>query len=403
MKKKYDVILYGASGFTGKQTVAYFLKTAPASLKWAIAGRNQEKLSLVLRELNIEPNRIDIIVADSQDPVAIDNMVRSTKVILSTAGPYRLYGENIIASSAKHGVDYVDITGETAFIRSMMDKYEAMAKKSGAKIIPFCGFDSIPSDIGVFALCNHIQKKFFSLTDSVKGAFTIKGGLNGGTLHSMITMMETGDWEKMKDPTLLNSGLLEGVNFLEDSFEIHLDKSLNRWLAPFVMGIINTRVVNRSAALFFKSKKPYGPNFSYSEYHNLGDWWNPISAFVMAKIQSGFNSFSQSPFVRSMMQKFGPAPSEGPSEITMNSGFFRLEMIGNAVGGQRATLTISENGDPGNRATVKFVCESALALALERDKLPGGKGLSGFLTPATGLGQVLIERLIVAGVKFDYN
>lgn len=401
MAKKYDVILYGASGFTGKQTVRYFMENAPTNLKWAIAGRNAKKLTEVRDEISPKLKSIDIIEADSQDWIAIQKLIESTRLVLTTAGPYNLYGKNILASAAELGVDYVDITGETAFIRSMMDTHEDIAKKSGAKLIPFSGFDSVPSDLGVFIAVQHLKEKWNTTTDSIRGAFSMKGSFNGGTLLSMINILEFGDWIKMSDPAILIRSEIGGVRLSPDLHKATLDKTLNRWLAPFMMAIINTRVVNRSAVLFNDYGQPYGPQFSYSEHHNISDSWNPIPAYVMAKGFMLFQSLGKIGPFRELLRKLGPSASEGPSEESMNNGYYRIDVIAKGTNGKKVIAELSGTGDPGNRATVLFACESALALATQRDSLPGGKKRSGFLTPSTGLGNVLIARLKAKGVTIQ--
>jgi short subunit dehydrogenase-like uncharacterized protein len=393
MAKKYDVILYGASGFTGKQTVEYFLKNAPTDLKWAVAGRNRTRLTAVLDEVVRDTRQVDILEADSADLTKIHDLVGSTRVILTTAGPYRLYGKNLLVSCAEQGVDYVDITGETAFVRDVMETHEEKAIQSGAKIIPFSGFDSIPSDLGVFAITEYLREKKNTKTVSVRGMFSMKGAFNGGTLLSMLDMFESGDWKKMTDPALLIRGKLEGVSIVPDSFEAVLDKTLNRWIAPFMMSMINTRVVNRSAHLFSQYGSAYGPKFSYTEHHNMSDWWNPAPAFLFSAGFKAFQSLGNLGPMRELLRKLGPGASEGPSVDAMDNGYFRLDGVGEGENGDRVQLEFSGKGDPGNRATVLFLCESALALATMRDRLPGGKSRSGFLTPSTGLGNALVQRL----------
>jgi len=397
--KKYDIILYGASGFTGRQTVAYMAKHAPKNIKWAIAGRSREKLEDVLRQEGFDPSDIDILVGDVSVPKAIDFIVNSTKVLLTTAGPYSLYGENLISSCAKHGTDYVDITGETAFISRMIEKYEANAIKSGAKIIPFSGFDSVPSDMGNFLLADFAKNKLNERISSVEGIFTIKGGFNGGTLLSMLHMFESGDWEKMNQPTLLVPNYQGSLKFPKDHYETSFHTGLKRWIGPFLMGTINTKVVNRSAVLRELYGDSYGKNFSYTEHHNLGDWWNPLPALLTTNSLLAFNFIGQSSMVRSLIKQMGPSASEGPSESEMNEGFFKLDAFAKTDKGSLLHLEFSDQGDPGNRATVKFVCESALALVLDRKLLPGGEKRTGFLTPSTCFGMVLADRLQKKGVK----
>lgn len=393
MIKKYDVVLYGASGFTGKQTVAYFLKHAPSDLKWAIAGRNEGKLRAVKEEIIKGTREVDLLIAGSEDIAALRNMVKSTRVVLTTAGPFRLYGKNLIECCAEEGVDYVDITGETAFVRAVMDTHEEKAQRSGAKIIPFSGFDSVPSDLAVFAIAEYFREIRETKLDSVRGIYSIKGSFNGGTLLSMLHMFESGDWKMMQDPAILIRETAKGVKLTSDSFDTVLDKTLNRWITPFLMSKINTRVVNRSAHLSSSFGTSYGPNVSYTEHHNFSEWWNPLPAYIYSNAFKAFQTLGTFAAFRELLRSLGPSANEGPSEESMNAGYFKLDAIGKGISGEQVHLEFSGYGDPGNRATTIFLCESAMALATQRKKLPGGESRSGFLTPATGLGHVLIDRL----------
>ncbi len=403
MKKKYDVVLYGASGFTGRQSVDYFCQNAPTQLSWAIAGRNESKLLQIKNEVVRGRKNIDVLVADGDDMEHIQGLVKSTRVVLTTAGPFSLYGKNIIKACAELGVDYVDITGETAFVRDVMETHEEIANRSGAKIIPFSGFDSVPSDLAVFIISEYLREKNHTKLDSVKGIFSIKGSFNGGTLLSMLHMFESGDWERMKDPTLLIREKPRGIKTIKDTFEAKLDKTLNRWITPFLMSMINTRVVNRSAHLSNVYGLEYGPNFSYTEHHNFSDWWNPTPAYLYTAAFRSFQTLGTIGPFRELIRRLGPSASEGPSEKEMDEGSFRLDAIGTGTNQEKVHLEISCKGDPGNRATTIFLCESALALATNRKELPGGESRCGFLTPAIGLGNVLIERLKRRNIIFKIH
>jgi short subunit dehydrogenase-like uncharacterized protein len=402
MEKKYDVVLYGASGFVGAQTAAYFKKHAPANVTWAIAGRNPQKLERVQRTFNVG-KPVDVLVADSRDKASIEAIVKRTRVVLTTAGPFALYGENIIAACAKYGVDYVDITGEPVFIRDMIRKYEKQAKASGAKIIPFCGFDSVPSDLGVFIANNYIHEILKSSTRAAQGFFSIKGGFNGGTLATMLNMFESGAWKEMKDPAVLITDDSHGITLISDDYRVHYDRDVRKWTAPFMMGAINTRVVNRSAALFSRLGEGYGDNFQYSEYHKIGDWWNPLPAMAVACTLRTMNTIGPYRHVRKLLGTFGPAPGEGPSEDVMNNGYYSFEVIGTSWSGAKVRVVFSGDGDPGNRGTIRFLSESALCLVTDRDRLPGGENRTGFLTPAAGLGSVLVDRLKKAGISITVS
>ncbi len=316
MPRDFDIVLYGATGFTGRQTVAYFRKYAPADLRWAIAGRNKGKLEA----LNAE---VPVLVAGSSDQSEIDAVVSRTRVLLTTAGPFALYGTGLVDACVRFGTHYADITGETQWVRMLIDRYHEKAEADGTRIIPFCGFDSIPSDLGAMLLFQTLGPD----TSEVKAFFQLRGGLNGGTLASAINMYETGADTAAGDPFLLSPSITRPPRELErDTTRSFYDPDLKASVAPFVMSRINTRVVRRSCSLL-------GVDFAYQEYMKLGD---PASAFVAASLGSLFeHSMHYSP-VRSFLRAVAPKPGEGPSEQTMDNGWFRCELFGKTTGGRTA-------------------------------------------------------------------
>lgn len=397
--RDYDVVLYGASGFTGKQTVAYFAKHAP-NVRWALAGRNREKLAAVKAEVG---TAADILVADSQDQAALDAIAARARVVLTTAGPFALYGTKLVDACVRHQTHYVDITGETVWARELIDRYHAEAAKTGTRIIPFCGFDSIPSDLGAYLIARHIQQQFGVACRSVKAYFQMAGGLNGGTLATAFNLYESGQAALARNPFLLNpikDATRAAVQQNQDPVAPHYDSDLGAWVAPFVMGPINTRVVRRSQALFNEWQSGYGADFTYQEYTKFN---GPLGWLPAAGLAAGATVFElalQSP-LRPLLKTVLPAPGQGPSEKTMNEGWFRCELLGLAADGREVRGVIKDKGDPGNRATVKFLCESALCLAGDVTELPGGAQRGGLLTPATGLGDVLVGRLRKAGMVLE--
>jgi short subunit dehydrogenase-like uncharacterized protein len=247
--REFDVVLYGATGFTGRQTVRYFHKFAPPDLRWAIAGRNQS----TLEALN---SGVPVMVADSSNQNAIDKMVERTRVMLSTAGPFALYGTGIVDACVRFRTHYCDITGETPWVRSLIDRYQDQATAEGTRLIPFSGFDSIPSDLGAMLVAGALGPQ----TTTVKAFFQISGGLNGGTLASALNMAETGADKLMRDPFLLSPLIQRPLKDLErDPTAGAFDEDAQTWVAPFVMGAINTRVVRRSCQIL-------GVDFAYQEY-----------------------------------------------------------------------------------------------------------------------------------------
>lgn len=402
--RDYDVVLYGASGFTGKQTVAYFAQHAP-NVRWALAGRNREKLAAVKAETGV---KADILVADSQDQAALDAIAARAQVVLTTAGPFALYGTKLVDACVRHQTHYVDITGETVWVRELIDRYHAEAAKTGTRIIPFCGFDSIPSDLGAYLIARHIQQQFGSACRSVKAYFQMAGGLNGGTLATAFNLYESGQAALARNPFLLNptkddtrpAHYRNAVQQNQDPVAPHYDSELGAWVAPFVMGPINTRVVRRSQALFNEWQAGYGADFTYQEYTKFN---GPLGWLPAAGLATGATVFElalQSP-LRPFLKTVLPAPGQGPSEKTMNEGWFRCELLGIAADGRQVRGVIKDKGDPGNRATVKFLCESALCLVGDVIELPGGAKRGGLLTPATGLGDVLVGRLRKAGMVLE--
>lgn len=395
----YDVVLYGASGFVGQQTVQYFARHASLEqLHWAIAGRNRQKLEVVRDAVGVA---VDVLVADSQDQQAVDAIVAQTRVLLSTAGPFALYSDALVDACVRCKTHYVDITGETPWVKTLIDRYHAQAGADGTRIIPCCGFDSVPSDLGTYLVVRHLQRELGTSCQRVKAYFQANGGVNGGTLASAFNLYDSQEAAQVSHPFLLNPSPPQTQSELDrnrDPQAPAFDADLNTWVAPFFMGPVNTRIVRRSSALYEEWQEPYGTNFAYQEYLKFDE---PLAALKATGVTAGLALFAtvlQQPQLRSLLQPFLPQPGDGPSEQTMNTGWFSCELVGTAMDGRKVRGLIRDQGDPGNRATVKFVCESALALALQPDQLPGGQTRGGILTPATGLGEVLAERLRRAGM-----
>ena len=421
LPRKYDVVLYGASGFVGQQTVAYFAKLGNLKgshgkpLRWALAGRSAKKLEAVKVACGPGAKRGDIVVADAQDAKALNSLARDASVVLSTAGPFALYGSELVAACVANGTHYVDITGETPWVFDMIRQHEAAAVKSGARIIPFCGFDSIPSDLGAWLVATTMQETYGEPCQSVKASFSVRGGVNGGTLASMFNFLGTGQAKKLAEPFLLNPSKSEARSVVgqQDPVTPVFDADFKAWLGPFFMGPINTRVVRRSAALSTmasvtgrgKAKVnmgPYSSDFTYQEYMRFGA--GPLAGAAAAAFCAGMFSSQQAMRIKPLRQLAGrlaPGPGTGPSEASMDGGSFRCELVGRSASGHVVRGRVSDQGDPGNRATTKMVCEAALCLALQLDELPGGRAKGGFLTPATGLGAVLLNRLRDAGMTLE--
>ncbi len=402
--RPYDVVLYGASGFVGKQTVQYFARhTSPDQVRWAIAGRSRQKLEAVRDEIGVA---VDVLVAESQDQSAIADIVSQTRVLLTTAGPFALSGTALVDACVRFKTHYVDITGETPWVKTLIDRYHAQAVADGTRIIPCCGFDSVPSDLGTYLVVRHLQREFGVPCQQVKAYFQVNSGINGGTLASAFNLYDVQATAQMNQPFLLNPSTPHSQAEIDSNCDPQtpsFDSDLNNWVAPFLMGAVNTRIVRRSRALYDEWQQPYGSDFTYQEYLKLDE---PLAGLKAASITAGLAllmGMLQQPQLRSILQPILTQPGSGPSEQTMNEGWFSCELIGTAADGRKVRGIIRDQGDPGNRATAKLVCESALSLALQTDELPGGQARGGILTPATGLGDVLAERLRRAGMILNVN
>ena len=395
---KYDVVLYGATGFTGRQTALYFQTHAPAGLRWAVAGRNKGRLESIAAESGAH----GAIVADSTDIASVEALVARSRVVLTTAGPFSKYGDPVVDACAAQGKDYVDITGETPWVKRVIDRHHGSASRAGTRIIPLCGFDSIPSDIGTLLCVQELAERHGQATARVVSSFKMAGGLNGGTIASALHMAESGDARTLGDTLLLNPEDRRAKSERARSRDVRSitwDPIRKTWLAPFVMGPVNSRVVRRSNALEAQWGQAYGDEFTYRETMELKSHWKARMASF------GLMSFTvalSKPLGRGLIKRLTPAPGEGPTQEQMDGGFFRARFVADGTEGARIMVTLSVQGDPGNRATVMMLCESALLLATaDRATLPGGAGRGGVLTPATGLGMPLVERMKNAGLSIS--
>lgn len=399
--RAYDVVLYGATGFVGRQTVAHFAAHA-GGVRWALAGRSVDRLEHVRQASGPGAAGAGIIVADATDQKALDALAGSAAVVLSTAGPFALHGSGLVAACVAHRTHYVDITGETPWVRDLIDRHHAQAASDGTRIIPCCGFDSVPSDLGAWLVAEAVWRQHREPCVSVKACHSMRGGLNGSTLASALNMIETGQDHRVAELFLLNppgSAPRDSAGHA-DPIAPHRDGDFDAWLGPFVMGPVNTRVVRRTAALLkARGDSAYGAHFGYQEYLRFGR--GPLAAATATGVSVAM-SMGQAAMRfkggRALARALAAAPGEGPSQRTMDGGSFRCELVGKTASGKAVRGRVAGTGDPGNRATTKFVCESALALALQAQALPGGARGGGVLTPASGLGEVLAQRLAAVGI-----
>ena len=384
--REFDVVIFGASGYTGKLVAEYMHDQYgdDQSIKYAIAGRNTEKLLEVKKDLNLNED-ITILEVDSTDLDSLDKMTTSAKCILTTVGPYQLYGSKLVESCAKNGTDYVDLTGEPGWMYEMINAHKEMAQKSGARLVFSCGFDSIPFDLGVYFVQNAAKEKFGKPAPHVRGRVkAMNGEFSGGTIASlgatMSTLKEKPELIKvLANPFSLTEGF-EGPSQLDDSKPL-LDEKMNMWLAPFVMAPINTKNIHRSNALLDHA---YGKDFCYDEMMIAGEG---DEGEQIAKAMSSGNPMGGDNV---------PQPGEGPSKESREQGNYDVLFFADLEEGSIGAR-VTGDMDPGYGSTSKMIAESALCLVQDCSNLAGG-----IYTPAPSMGEKLIDRLIKkAGLTFD--
>ena len=384
--REFDVVIFGASGYTGKLVAEYMHDQYgdDQSIKYAIAGRNTEKLLEVKKDLNLNED-ITILEVDSTDLDSLDKMTTSAKCILTTVGPYQLYGSKLVESCAKNGTDYVDLTGEPGWMYEMINAHKETAQKSGARLVFSCGFDSIPFDLGVYFVQNAAKEKFGKPAPHVRGRVkAMNGEFSGGTVASlgatMSTLKEKPELIKvLANPFSLTEGF-EGPSQLDDSKPL-LDEKMNMWLAPFVMAPINTKNIHRSNALLDHA---YGKDFCYDEMMIAGEG---DEGKQIAKAMSSGNPMGGDNV---------PQPGEGPSKESREQGNYDVLFFADLEEGSIGAR-VTGDMDPGYGSTSKMIAESALCLVQDCSNLAGG-----IYTPAPSMGEKLIDRLIKkAGLTFD--
>lgn len=386
-EKEFDVVIYGASGYTGRLVAEYMAQQYPegSGVRWAMAGRNAEKLAQVRDEIGA-PKNTPLVTADADDPDSIDAMVASAKVIATTVGPYQLYGEALVSSCAKLGTDYVDLCGEPAWMRKMIDAYDEQAKASGARIVFSCGFDSIPFDLGVFFLQEEAKKTLGGTVPRVRGRVrAMEGKFSGGTAASFLATMaaatkDPGVIELLNDHFALAPGF-KGPEQPDDS-KPYEDDAIGMWVAPFIMAAINARNVHRSNFLLGHA---YGDAFQYDEMMVCGPGEQGAE---VAKMVASTNP---------MGGEDAPKPGEGPTKEERENGHYNVLFIGESADGQIVKVAVAGDLDPGYGSTSKMLAESAVCLIQESADTPGG-----ILTTAPAMGMALIERLRAnAGITFE--
>jgi short subunit dehydrogenase-like uncharacterized protein len=394
-QREFDVIAYGASSFVG-QILARYLAAHPAhqSLRWAIAGRSEAKLQGLRSTLSESARDVPILLADASDAESLRALAARTRVLISTVGPYAIHGEPVLAACVETGTDYCDLTGETQWIARMLQGYEARAQQTGARIVHCCGFDSIPSDMGVWFLQNEARSRFGHPLPRVKMRVrAAKGGFSGGTVASLLNVIEEAQRDptlrkQLGDPYLIAPPLADRPKRQPDVRGAVFDQDFKAWTAPFVMAAINTRVVQRSHAL---GKGVYGADFRYDEGVLTGRGLKGrLAATGTALGLGGFMLASAFKPTRRLLQRFAlPAPGEGPSLQQQTQGFFDLRFIGKDDAGHQLRVKVTGDRDPGYGFTGRMLGEAAACLALDVPETATG----GFWTPSTLLGDALLKRL----------
>ncbi|NLU84972.1 saccharopine dehydrogenase NADP-binding domain-containing protein [Rhodococcus sp. HNM0569] len=397
--REHDIAIFGATGFVGRLLADYLARNAPAGLRIALAGRSRDKLEAVRDSLAGAAASWPIVLADSTDPDSLTALARASRVVATTVGPYAKYGKDLASACALEGTDYVDLTGEVLFARESIDANHEAARASGARIVHSCGFDSVPSDLGVHVLHAAVAADDAGeLLDTTLVVSALRGGVSGGTIDSLRTQVVEAASDKRARALALDPYSLSPDRAAEPDLGRQSDvgvvkgtdiaPSVQGWKAPFVMASYNTRVVRRTNAL---REWAYGRRFRYRETMSVGR--SPLSPVLAGAVAGGLGvlvaGLAAKP-TRALLDRVLPSPGDGPSEKTRRNGHFTMDLYTTTTTGTRYEARFRADGDPGYQATAVMLGESALGLALDHDALPDAAGV---LTPATALGDVLVDRL----------
>ena len=400
--REHDIVLHGATGFVGALVAAYLAEAAPAGVRIALSGRSRDKLERTRAELPSVARGWDLVVADAADPTALAAVAGSTRVVVSTVGPYTAYGLPLVEACARAGTHYADLTGEVLFVREAIDRCDAVARESGARIVHSCGYDSVPSDLGVLLL----HEAAGELAD-VRLVARMKGGFSGGTVASMRAQMDAVRHDPAARRLAADPHALSPDHAAEPAPVQPPDAGPpsrlrdGTWTAPFVMAGYNTRIVRRSNALLDWA---YGRQLRYSESMSLGS--SPIAPVASAVVGGaaaatfGLGSRYFRLLPRRLVERIVPKPGTGPSPAARERGYYRIETYTTTTTGARYVARMEQRGDPGYKATSVLLGECGLALAFDRDKLPD---LHGVLTPAAAMGDALLDRFPAAGVSLQVD
>ena len=399
--RKYDLVIWGATSFTGKLVTEYlFNKYGSSKIKWAIAGRNLDKLKKIRSQVADE--KIPMFIADSFDEESLLKFIKKTKVVCSTVGPYSLYGTKLVKLCVENNTNYCDITGEAHWIRNLIDQFHEEAKSKKIKIVNSCGFDSIPSDMGVYFIQNEIKKTYKNYANFIKMRVAgVRGGISGGTYGSINNLLKEAYSNKkifrvLNNPYGLNpKNKMEGMD-KNDLRKIIFDKESNSWIYPFIMAGINTKIVRRSHAL---TNFQYGKDFRYEEAMMSGKGISGLLKAILAVFPLAMIGLNPNSFLKKIVNSYMPKPGEGPGLEKRKNGFYNLRFYVTIDERRKAFAKVVGDNDPGYGSTSKMLAESALCLAF--DKLPENYGV---VTPSIAMGKQLLERLRNnAGLNFKIS
>lgn len=393
--RTHDLVIFGATGFVGRLVAEYLAEHAPEGVRIALAGRSRERLEEVRAGLPARAHDWPLLTADVADATSLQQLAGSTTALASTVGPYLRYGIPVVQACAEAGTHYADLTGEVLFVRKAIDAVDTRARETGARIVTACGYDSIPSDLGVLLLHERaVADAAGGLLDTTLHAKS-KGGLSGGTIDSSRAQLEAVSENRALGKVLFDPYALSPDRAAEpdlgkerDPRSVFADAETGEWVGPFVMAGFNTRIVRRSNAL---RDHAYGRRFRYREVSAYGRGLSGRRRATVFTAAMGL-AFAglANPRTRPIFDRLAPSPGEGPSEQNRRSGWFSMKIRTTTETGRRYLATVSAQGDPGYAATAVMLGESALCLALDGDRLPPGAGV---LTPATAMGDALVDRL----------
>ncbi len=401
-QRELDVVVFGATGFVGRLVAEYLSRAAPDGLRVGLAGRSLDRLAAVRSGLGPKAAAWPLIEADSSDVSSLNGLVARTRVVATTVGPYRRLGMPLVRACVEAGTHYADLTGEVAFMRESIDTCHDEAARRGVRIVHACGFDSIPSDLGVLVLHDAVKADGAGdLEDTTLVIAALKGGMSGGTIDSMrVQVQEVRADPQIRrlvaDPYALSPDRAEEPSLGDerDLMTVRHDSALGMWIGPFLLAGANTRVVRRSNAV---QGWAYGRRFRYREVTGFGSGvMAPIKGSAMASTVLGLSAGMSFAPSRAVLGRVLPSPGEGPSAKSRDAGYFRIAIHAMTSSGARYVARVAASGDPGYAATSMMLGEAAMSLA--RDELPARAGV---LTPATAMGMQLVARLRAVGMTLN--